>query len=270
MKAAIDEAAKIAGVKKVITIEDPSFAHLLPETVSPVLEKIAKDYSHVIAGSSNVTKNILPRTAALLDSAVVGEVVSILSEDSFQRPVYAGNAMATIQSRDKIKFLLIRGTAFEKAVFGETKAAIEAGNVSVTTSDLSRFVSASVSKSDRPDLAAARVVVSGGRGLKNGENFKLLEQLADKLIGAVGASRAAVDAGFVSNDLQVGQTGKVVAPDLYIAVGISGAIQHLSGMKDSKVIAAINKDKEAPIFQVADFGLVDDLFKAVPEMTSKL
>jgi electron transfer flavoprotein alpha subunit len=264
-------ASKVNNVQKVLTVDHAAFEHILAEDMAPVLKDVAQNYTHVIAPSSNVSKNYIPRAAALVDSAPVTDILSVIDEATFTRPVYAGNAIATVKMSDKIKFVLVRTTAFEKAATGAGTAAIEAVNVgSLSKSAASTFVSANVSKSDRPDLASARIVVSGGRGLKSGENFKILEALADKLGGAVGASRAAVDAGYVPNEYQVGQTGKVVAPDLYIAVGISGAIQHLSGMKDSKTIVAINKDKDAPIFQVADYGLVEDLFKAVPEMTSKL
>lgn len=265
-------AAKVSNVKKVLTIDHDVFEHVLAEDIAPVVKDLGKGYSHVLAPSTNASKNYIPRAAVLLDSAPIADILSVVDESTFTRPVYAGNAIATVKMTDAVKFILVRTTAFEKAATADSNnAPIEAVSVaSLSKSAASKFISANVSKSDRPDLATARVVVSGGRGLKSGENFKILESLADKLGGAVGASRAAVDAGYVPNDYQVGQTGKVVAPDLYIAVGISGAIQHLSGMKDSKTIVAINKDKDAPIFQVADYGLVEDLFKAVPEMTSKL
>lgn len=264
-------ASKVANVKKVLALDNAVFEHVLAEDIAPVLKDLVAGYSHVVAPSTNNSKNYMPRTAALVDSAPVVDILSVVDESTFTRPVYAGNAIATVKMSDAIKFVLVRTTAFEKAAVGAAASApVEAVSVSVNKAASSKFVAANVSKSDRPDLSSARVVVSGGRGLKSGENFKILEALADKLGGAVGASRAAVDAGYVPNEYQIGQTGKVVAPDLYIAVGISGAIQHLSGMKDSKTIVAINKDKDAPIFQVADYGLVEDLFKAVPEMTSKV
>lgn len=265
-------ASKVSNVTKVLTAQNDAFANLSAEDAAEVVKVVAPGFSHILAPASNNSKNFLPRAAALLDVSPVTDVISIEDESTFKRPVYAGNAIATVKSNSPTKILLIRTTAFDKAAETGSGAPVEAvaAAASVAKSTKSKFVSESVSKSDRPDLNNARVVVSGGRGLKSGENFALLEKLADKLGGAVGASRAAVDAGFVPNEYQIGQTGKVVAPELYIAVGISGAIQHLSGMKDSKTIVAINKDKEAPIFQVADYGLVEDLFKAVPELESKL
>jgi electron transfer flavoprotein alpha subunit len=266
----VAEATKIAGVSKVLFANNASLEHNLAENTAKVVQGIAGDYTHILTPSSNVGKNFMPRLGALMDSAPLSDAIEVVSEDTFVRPIYAGSALATVQMKDSIKLITTRSTAFEKAdVSGGSATSSE---VSSDGSDvgLSKFVSESVSSSDRPELTSARVVVSGGRGMKNGENFALLEKLADKLGGAVGASRAAVDAGFVPNELQIGQTGKVVAPELYIAVGISGAIQHLSGMKDSKTIVAINKDKEAPIFQVADYGIVEDLFKVIPEMTDKV
>ncbi len=269
-QAAADAAAKVAGVSKVLLADDATYEHQLPEDVAPlVVATVKTGYGHVLAGATSVGKNLLPRVAALLDVAAISDITAVVSADIFERPIYAGNAIATVQSSDAVKIITVRTTAFEAAAAEGGSAAVE--TVSGTgAAGLSGFVSAELTKSERPELTAARVVVSGGRGMQSGENFPLLEALADKLGAAVGASRAAVDAGFVPNDYQVGQTGKIVAPDLYIAVGISGAIQHLAGMKDSKVIVAINKDEEAPIFQVADYGLVADLFKAVPELTAEL
>ncbi|RJF81043.1 electron transfer flavoprotein subunit alpha/FixB family protein [Azospirillum cavernae] len=265
-----DAAAAVAGVSKVLLADDAAYAHQLPEDVAPLVVSLAKaGYGHVLAAATSVGKNLLPRVAALLDVAAISDITGVVSADSFERPIYAGNAIATVQSKDSVKIITVRGTAFDSAAATGGSASVESV-ASVGAVGLSSFVSAELTKSERPELTAARVVVSGGRGMQSGENFPLLEALADTLGAAVGASRAAVDAGFVPNDYQVGQTGKIVAPDLYIAVGISGAIQHLAGMKDSKVIVAINKDEEAPIFQVADYGLVADLFKAVPELTAAL
>jgi electron transfer flavoprotein alpha subunit len=267
--AAAEAAAKLQGVAKVLLADDAIFDHTLAEEVAALLVKLAPAYTHLLAPATSNGKNIMPRVAALLDVAPISDIAGVVSPDTFVRPIYAGNALATVQSKDKIKVITVRGTAFPAD-------ATEGGSAPVEKIDapaaggLSHFVSAELSKSERPELTSAKIVVSGGRGMQNGENFKLLESLADKLHAAVGASRAAVDAGFVPNDYQVGQTGKIVAPDLYIAVGISGAIQHLAGMKDSKVIVAINKDEEAPIFQVADYGLVGDLFKIVPELDAAL
>jgi len=267
--AAADETAKIAGVGKVLKADSAEFEHGLAENVAPLVQQIAANYSHVLAPASTYGKNIMPRAAALLDVQQISDISAIESEDTFVRPIYAGNAMATVQSGDSVKLITIRSTTFDAAEAEGGSASIE--DVAATGDvGLSTYVGAELTKSERPELTSARIVVSGGRGMQNGENFAMLEKVADKLNAAVGASRAAVDAGYVPNDYQVGQTGKVVAPDLYIAVGISGAIQHLAGMKDSKVIVAINKDEEAPIFQIADYGWVEDLFKAVPELEAAL
>jgi electron transfer flavoprotein alpha subunit len=268
-RAAAEQAAKIAGVAKVLVADAPEYAHGLAENLAPLVAKLAAGYGHVVATSTTFGKNLLPRVAALLDVQQISDAVKILSPDSFVRPIYAGNGLATVQSADRVKVLTVRSTAFEAAACEGGSAAIE--SVAATgDAGLSRFVKQEVSKTERPELSSARIVISGGRGMQAGENFRLLEAVADRLGAAVGASRAAVDAGFMPNEYQVGQTGKVVAPDLYIAVGISGAIQHLAGMKDSKVIVAINKDADAPIFAVADYGLVADLFTAVPELKAEL
>ena len=265
---AVAAAAEISGVAKVISADAQAYAHQLPENVAPLLVELAKEYSHILAASTTTGKNLMPRAAALLDVAQISDIIEVKSEDTFVRPVYAGNAMATVQSSDLVKMITVRTTAYAEALQGGN-ATIENCDF-VTTQNVATFVSEQLSVSERPELTAASIVISGGRGMQNGENFVLLEKVADKLGAAIGASRAAVDAGFVPNDMQVGQTGKIVAPDLYIAVGISGAIQHLAGMKDSKVIVAINKDEEAPIFQVADYGLVGDLFKVLPELEAAL
>ena len=266
---AAQAAAAIPGVKKILLADAPHYAHALAENLSALVVSIARNYSHVLAPSTSSGKNVLPRVAALLDVAQISDIVKVESADTFVRPIYAGNALATVQSADSIKVITVRSTGFDSAPSTGGSAAIE--NVpAMADSGLSTMIGQELTKSARPELTSARAIVSGGRGMGNGENFKLLEALADKLGAAVGASRAAVDSGFVPNDYQVGQTGKIVAPELYIAVGISGAIQHLAGMKDSKVIVAINKDAEAPIFQVADYGLVADLFQAVPELTARL
>ncbi|KNC15924.1 MULTISPECIES: electron transfer flavoprotein subunit alpha/FixB family protein [Pseudomonas] len=258
-------AAKIAGVSKVLVADNAAYAHQLPENVAPLIVELASGYSHVLSAATANGKNILPRVAAALDVDQISEIISVESPDTFKRPIYAGNAIATVQSSAAIKVITVRATGFDAVAAEGGSATVEAVGAAHDTGK-SSFVGEELAKSDRPELTAAKIVVSGGRGMQNGDNFKHLYTLADKLGAAVGASRAAVDAGFVPNDMQVGQTGKIVAPQLYIAVGISGAIQHLAGMKDSKVIVAINKDEEAPIFQVADYGLVADLFEAVPEL----
>ena len=263
-----EAAAKLDGVSRVRVADHAVYAHQLAEPMGALLAELAGDYSHLLAVASTTGKNVLPRVAALKDVAQLSEIIAVESADTFQRPIYAGNAIATVQSDDALKVITVRATAFD-AVSEGGSAAIEAVDVVVDNAQ-SRFVGEELAQSDRPELSAAKVVISGGRGMGNGENFKLLDGIADKLGAAIGASRAAVDAGFVPNDMQVGQTGKIVAPELYIAVGISGAIQHLAGMKDSKVIVAINKDEEAPIFQVADYGLVGDLFDVLPELEQKL
>ncbi len=262
-------AAQIAGVKKVLVADAAHYAHSLAENLSALVVSIAKNYTHVLAPATSFGKNVLPRVAAFLDVAQISEIIKVESPDTFVRPIYAGNALATVQSADAIKVITVRSTGFDAAPAAGGSATVENINAGPDTG-LSSLIGQELTKSARPELTAARVIVSGGRGMGNGENFKILEALADKLGAAVGASRAAVDSGFVPNDYQVGQTGKIVAPDLYIAIGISGAIQHLAGMKDSKVIVAINKDGEAPIFQVADYGLVADLFQVVPELTNAL
>ncbi|WP_370599296.1 electron transfer flavoprotein subunit alpha/FixB family protein [Pseudomonas nitroreducens] len=259
-----EAAARIAGVSGVLVADNVAYAHQLPENIAPLVASLG-DVSHVLAAATGNGKNFLPRVAALLDVDQISEIIEVVSADTFKRPIYAGNAIATVQSSAAVKVISVRTTGFDAVSAEGGSASVETLN-SVFDSRTSAFVSEALAKSDRPDLTAAKIVVSGGRGMGNGDNFKFLYSLADKLGAAVGASRAAVDAGFVPNDMQVGQTGKIVAPQLYIAVGISGAIQHLAGMKDSKVIVAINKDEEAPIFQVADYGLVADLFEAVPEL----
>jgi electron transfer flavoprotein alpha subunit len=262
-------AAKIAGVTKVLVADAPQYTDPLAENVAALVLSIAKNYTHILAPATGFGKNFMPRVAALLDVAQVSDISAVVSPDTFVRPTYAGNVLTTVQSKDPIKVVTVRITGFDAAGAAASAAPIE--NVAaVADTGLSQFKGHELTKSSRPELTAARIIVSGGRGMGNGENFKLLEALADKLGAAVGASRAAVDSGFVPNDYQVGQTGKIVAPELYVAVGISGAIQHLAGMKDSKVIVAINKDAEAPIFQVANYWLVEDLFKAVPELTAAL
>ena len=262
-------AAEVAGVSKVLVADHAAYAHQLPENLAPLVANLGRDFSHVLAPATSNGKNTLPRVAALLDVDQISEIIAVESSDTFKRPIYAGNAIATVQSSAPVKVITVRSTGFDAVPASGGGAVIEA-LAGATDARLSRVVDEQLATSERPELTAAKVVVSGGRGLGNGDNFKHLYSLADKLGAAVGASRAAVDAGFVPNDMQVGQTGKIVAPQLYIAVGISGAIQHLAGMKDSKVIVAINKDEEAPIFQVADYGLVGDLFELVPELTASL
>ena len=263
-QAVADAAAQVDGVTKVLLADNAVYKYQLAENVADLVLELAGDYSHVIAAATTTGKNFMPRVAALLDVAQISDIIGVESEDTFIRPIYAGNAIATVQSSDATKVITVRAASFDAAPTGNS--ADVAGIDVVKANDKSDFVSEELTESERPELTAADVVISGGRGMQNGENFKLLEGIADKLGAAMGASRAAVDAGFVPNDMQVGQTGKIVAPQLYIAVGISGAIQHLAGMKDSKVIVAINKDEEAPIFQVADYGLVGDLFDVLPEL----
>ena len=269
LAAAAAAAAKIAGVTKVHVAESPVFAHALAEPLAALLVQMSGHHDHLFAASTATGKNVMPRVAALLDVQPISDIASVIDADTFVRPIYAGNALATVKSSDSRKVITVRAASFDPAAPEGGAASIEP--VSMADGPVSsRFISAELSKSERPELTAAKIVISGGRGMQNGENFKLLEPLADKLGAAVGASRAAVDAGYVPNDYQVGQTGKIVAPELYVAIGISGAIQHLAGMKDSKVIVAINKDEEAPIFQVADYGLVGDLFTILPELQAAL
>lgn len=267
--AAATEAAAINGVSKVLVADNAVYGHQLAENIAALVAELGKDFSHILTAATTTGKNFLPRVAALLDVAQISDVIAIESADTFVRPIYAGNAIATVQSADAIKVLTVRPAAFRAAETGNS-APVETINTTAHDVGVSHYVSEELTKSERPELTAARVVISGGRGMQNGENFALLNGIADKLGAAIGASRAAVDAGFVPNDMQVGQTGKIVAPELYIAVGISGAIQHLAGMKDSKIIVAINKDAEAPIFQVADYGLVADLFSVLPELEQQL
>ncbi|MDH7945006.1 FAD-binding protein [Pseudohongiella sp. SYSU M77423] len=262
-------AAAIDGVSKVLVADNEAYKNQLPENLAELVAEVGKDASHILAPATTSGKNFMPRVAALLGVAQISDITAVKSEDTFVRPIYAGNALATVQSSDSVKVITVRGTAFDAAAAEGGSASVETTDV-VKTQEVAEFISEELTKSERPELTGAKIVISGGRGMQNGENFAMLEKVADKLGAAIGASRAAVDAGFVPNDMQVGQTGKIVAPELYIAVGISGAIQHLAGMKDSKVIVAINKDEEAPIFQVADYGLVADLFKAVPELEEKL
>ncbi len=264
-----DEASGVEGISKILISDNTAYENQLAESTANLIKSVAGNYSHILAAATTFGKNVLPRLSALLDVQQISEITEIVSEDTFKRPIYAGSCIATVKSNDSIKVITVRATAFDPVNSSGGSASIEnidADNIS----DLTSFVGEEIAKSDRPELTAASIVISGGRGMQSGDNFHLLEAIADKLGAAVGASRAAVDAGFVPNDYQVGQTGKIVAPDLYIAVGISGAIQHLAGMKDSKVIVAINKDEDAPIFQVADYGLVADLFNALPELSEQL
>lgn len=264
-----EQASKVAGVKTVFVADNPAYDHFLAENIAPLVAEIGTSYTHILATATTTGKNLMPCVAALMDMQAVSDISAVVNEDTFKRPIYAGNVIATVQSSDATKILTVRATAFDAA-------SGEGGSATIETIDTahnpqtSAFVSEEMAESDRPELTAAGIVVSGGRGMGNGENFDMLYSIADKLGAAVGASRAAVDAGFVPNDMQVGQTGKIVAPDLYVAVGISGAIQHLAGMKDSKVIVAVNKDEEAPIFSVADYGLVADLFTALPDFEANL
>jgi electron transfer flavoprotein alpha subunit len=267
--AVAEAAAKVAGVSKVLVADAPQFADGLAENVAEQILAVAPAYSHILAPASAFGKNVLPRVAAKLDVAQISEITKVDAPDTFERPIYAGNAIATVQSTDNVKVITVRGTGFDAAAAEGGSAAVETV-AAVADSGKSSFVGRELAKSDRPELTGAKIVVSGGRGMGSGDNFKILEPLADKLGAAMGASRAAVDAGYVPNDWQVGQTGKIVAPQLYIAVGISGAIQHLAGMKDSKTIVAINKDPEAPIFSVADYGIVGDLFEVVPDLVKEL
>lgn len=267
--AVADEAAKAAGVGKVLLADNAAYANQLPENVAPLVAELAASYSHVVTAHTTTGKNFLPRVAAALGVAQVSDITGVVSADTFKRPIYAGNVIATVKANDAIKVVSVRGTGFDPAPGEGGSATVEAVGA-VHDAGLSSFVGEEIAKSERPELTAASIVISGGRGMGSGDNFTLLDGIADKLGAAIGASRAAVDAGFVPNDMQVGQTGKIVAPDLYIAVGISGAIQHLAGMKESKVIVAINKDEDAPIFQVADYGLVADLFTALPELDAAL
>jgi electron transfer flavoprotein alpha subunit len=267
--AVAEQAARVAGVSKVLVADAPHFADGLAENVAEQILAVAGNYSHILAPASAFGKNVLPRVAAKLDVAQISEITKVDAPDTFERPIYAGNAIATVQSTDNVKVITVRGTGFDAAAAEGGAASVETV-AAVADSGKSAFVGRELAKSDRPELTGAKVVVSGGRGMGSGENFKILEPLADKLGAAMGASRAAVDAGYVPNDWQVGQTGKIVAPQLYIAVGISGAIQHLAGMKDSKTIVAINKDPEAPIFSVADYGIVGDLFEVVPALVKEL
>ena len=265
----VSEAQTFDGVSKIISTDNDKYKNFLAEDMTELVMSVANNYGHIMAPATTFGKNLLPRISAKLDSQQISDIISVESEDTFKRPIYAGSCIATVKSLDSIKVITVRATAFDPIGTSNSDVTVESLD-EAKSSDISEFVSEEIAKSDRPELTAANIVISGGRGMQSGDNFHLLDSIADKLGAAVGASRAAVDAGFVPNDYQVGQTGKIVAPDLYIAVGISGAIQHLAGMKDSKVIVAINKDEDAPIFQVADYGLVADLFTALPELDSKL
>jgi electron transfer flavoprotein alpha subunit len=264
-----NQAAAVPGVGKVLVADNAAYANQLAENVAGLIVEVAGGYSHILAPHTTNGKNYLPRVAALLGVAQISDIVGVDSEDTFKRPIYAGNAIATVKSNDSVKVVSVRGTAYDPVPAEGGSASVEAVDA-VSDAGISTFIGEEIAKSERPELTSAGIIISGGRGMQSGDNFNLLEGIADKLGAAIGASRAAVDAGFVPNDMQVGQTGKIVAPELYIAVGISGAIQHLAGMKDSKVIVAINKDEDAPIFQVADYGLVADLFQALPELEALL
>ena len=269
IESVLSESQTLDGVSKVISCDNETYANFIAEDLSELILSISESYSHILAPATTFGKNLMPRVSAKLDSQQISDIISVESDDTFKRPIYAGSCIAKVKSNDSIKVITVRSTAFDAV--GKNNSGVEVESVdSLTSLGISSFVSEELAKSDRPELTAANIVISGGRGMQSGDNFHLLDSIADKLGAAVGASRAAVDAGFVPNDYQVGQTGKIVAPDLYIAVGISGAIQHLAGMKDSKVIVAINKDEDAPIFQVADYGLVADLFTALPELDSAI
>ena len=265
----IDEAKQLNGVTKILSCDDAIYENALAEEVSNLVLSVSSEFSYILAPATTFGKNLLPRISAKLDVQQISDIISVESEDTFKRPIYAGSCIATVKTNDSVKLITVRSTAFDPVALDNSAIPVESIDAS-SSANISEFVSEELAKSDRPELTSANIVISGGRGMQSGDNFHLLDSIADKLGAAVGASRAAVDAGFVPNDYQVGQTGKIVAPDLYIAVGISGAIQHLAGMKDSKVIVAINKDEDAPIFQVADYGLVSDLFSALPELESTL
>ena len=265
----VDESKQLNGVTRILSCDDALYENALAEEVSNLVLSVSSEFSYILAPATTFGKNLLPRISAKLDVQQISDIISVESEDTFKRPIYAGSCIATVKSNDSVKLITVRSTAFDPVALDNSDIPVESINVS-DSANISEFVSEELAKSDRPELTSANIVISGGRGMQSGDNFHLLDSIADKLGAAVGASRAAVDAGFVPNDYQVGQTGKIVAPDLYIAVGISGAIQHLAGMKDSKVIVAINKDEDAPIFQVADYGLVSDLFTALPELEASL